>query len=54
VSESAGCNGTGNVNKLAEIIGATGMEGEISLMSSVILGNWVSSKILRVEIYKSS
>lgn len=38
-----GCNGFGKVNKFAEIVGATVMAGEISLMSAVIAGDWVSS-----------
>ena len=33
----------GKVNKLAEIIGATVMAGEISLMSAVLAGDWVTS-----------
>ena len=35
--------GAGKVNKLAEIIGATVMAGEISLMSAVLAGDWVTS-----------
>ncbi len=38
-----GCNGVGKVNKFAEIVGATVLAGEISLMSAVITGDWVSS-----------
>jgi hydroxymethylglutaryl-CoA reductase (NADPH) len=38
-----GCNGTGKVHKLAEIIGATVLAGEISLMSAVLAGDWVTS-----------
>ena len=38
-----GCNGVGKVNKFAEIVGATVLAGEISLMSAVISGDWVSS-----------
>ena len=38
-----GCSGAGKVNKLAEIIGATVMAGEISLMSAVLAGDWVTS-----------
>ena len=38
-----GCAGAGKVNKLAEIIGATVMAGEISLMSAVLAGDWVTS-----------
>ena len=38
-----GCNGAGKVHKLAEIIGATVLAGEISLMSAVLAGDWVIS-----------
>ena len=38
-----GCDGTGKVHKLAEIIGATVLAGEVSLMSAVLAGDWVSS-----------
>jgi len=38
-----GCDGEGKVRKLAEIIGATVLAGEISLMSAVLSGDWVSS-----------
>ncbi len=38
-----GCNGVGKVRKLAEIIGATVLAGEISLMSAVLAGDWVAS-----------
>ena len=38
-----GCNGKGKVNKLAEIIGATVLAGELSLMSAVLAGDWVTS-----------
>lgn len=38
-----GCNGAGKVYKLAEIIGATVLAGEISLMSAVLAGDWVTS-----------
>ena len=38
-----GCNGVGKVNKFAEIVGATVLAGEISLMSTVISGDWMSS-----------
>lgn len=37
------CNGTGKVHKLAEIIGATVLAGEVSLMSAVLAGDWVTS-----------
>jgi hydroxymethylglutaryl-CoA reductase (NADPH) len=38
-----GCDGKGKVRKLAEIIGATVLAGELSLMSAVLSGDWVSS-----------
>jgi hydroxymethylglutaryl-CoA reductase (NADPH) len=38
-----GCNGKGKVYKLAEIIGATVLAGELSLMSAVLAGDWVTS-----------
>ncbi|MDC0088779.1 hydroxymethylglutaryl-CoA reductase [Porticoccaceae bacterium] len=38
-----GCNGAGKVHKLAEIIGATVLAGEVSLMSAVVAGDWVTS-----------
>ena len=38
-----GCNGAGKVHKLAEIIGATVLAGEVSLMSAVLAGDWVTS-----------
>lgn len=38
-----GCEGPGKVNKLAEIIGATVLAGELSLMGAVLAGDWVSS-----------
>jgi hydroxymethylglutaryl-CoA reductase (NADPH) len=37
------CNGAGKVNKLAEIIGVTVLAGEVSLMSAVVAGDWVTS-----------
>lgn len=37
------CYGTGKAQKLAEIIGATVLAGELSLFSAVIAGDWVSS-----------
>ena len=37
------CNGAGKVHKLAEIIGATVLAGEVSLMSAVLAGDWVTS-----------
>ena len=41
--ELLGCSGAGKVHKLAEIIGATVLPGEISLMSAVLAGDWVTS-----------
>ncbi|MGB5325213.1 MAG: hydroxymethylglutaryl-CoA reductase [Pseudomonadales bacterium] len=38
-----GCEGPGKVRKLAEIIGATVLAGELSLMGAVLAGDWVSS-----------
>jgi hydroxymethylglutaryl-CoA reductase (NADPH) len=38
-----GCDGNGKVRKLAEIIGATVLAGELSLMSAVLAGDWVTS-----------
>ena len=38
-----GCSGAGKVKKLAEIIGATVLAGEVSLMSAVLAGDWVTS-----------
>ena len=38
-----GCDGAGKVKKLAEIIGATVLAGELSLMSAVLAGDWVTS-----------
>lgn len=38
-----GCSGAGKVHKLAEIIGATVLAGEVSLMSAVVAGDWVTS-----------
>jgi hydroxymethylglutaryl-CoA reductase (NADPH) len=38
-----GCSGKGKVYKLAEIIGATVLAGELSLMSAVLAGDWVTS-----------
>jgi hydroxymethylglutaryl-CoA reductase (NADPH) len=37
------CYGKGKVNKLAEIIGATVLAGELSLSAAVLAGDWVSS-----------
>ena len=38
-----GCSGAGKVHKLAEIVGATVLAGEVSLMSAVVAGDWVTS-----------
>ena len=38
-----GCSGPGNVNKLAEIVAATVLSGELSLASAVVADEWVSS-----------
>jgi hydroxymethylglutaryl-CoA reductase (NADPH) len=38
-----GCAGKGKVNKLAEIIAATVLAGEISLGSAISSSDWVSS-----------
>jgi hydroxymethylglutaryl-CoA reductase (NADPH) len=37
------CYGEGKVNKLAEIVGATVLAGELSLSAAVLAGDWVSS-----------
>ncbi|MGO8958940.1 MAG: hydroxymethylglutaryl-CoA reductase [Streptosporangiaceae bacterium] len=41
--ELLGCYGTGKVRKLAEIIAATVLCGEISLGSAVVAGEWVAA-----------
>jgi hydroxymethylglutaryl-CoA reductase (NADPH) len=41
--ELLGCEGAGKVNKLAEIIGATVLCGELSLGSALVADEWVSS-----------
>lgn len=41
--EVMGCYGTGKVNKLAEIIAATVLCGELSLSSAIVADQWVSS-----------
>jgi hydroxymethylglutaryl-CoA reductase (NADPH) len=41
--ELLGCYGSGNVRKLAEIIAATVLCGEISLGSAVVAGDWVAA-----------
>lgn len=38
-----GCNGKDKVYKLAEIMGATVLAGELSLGSAILAGDWVSS-----------
>lgn len=41
--EMMGCHGAGKARKLAEIIGATVLAGELSLSSAVLAGDWVTS-----------
>ncbi|MDF2179522.1 hydroxymethylglutaryl-CoA reductase [Aliiglaciecola sp. CAU 1673] len=41
--ELMGCYGMGKANKLAEIVAATVLAGDISLACAVIAGHWVSS-----------
>ncbi|GAA6134019.1 hydroxymethylglutaryl-CoA reductase [Oceaniserpentilla sp. 4NH20-0058] len=41
--EVMGCHGNGKARKLAEIIGATVLAGELSLSSAVLAGDWVTS-----------
>jgi len=41
--EMMDCYGTGKANKLAEIVAATVLAGDISLGCAVIAGDWVSS-----------
>lgn len=41
--EMMGCSGSGKARKLAEIIGATVLAGELSLSSAVLAGDWVTS-----------
>lgn len=41
--EMLDCYGEGKVYKLAEIIGATVLAGELSLSSAILAGDWVSS-----------
>lgn len=41
--EVMGCYGAGKVNKLAEIVAATVLCGELSLSSSIVSDQWVSS-----------
>lgn len=41
--EMLGCHGSGGAHKLAEIIGATVLAGELSLAAAVATGDWVTS-----------
>ena len=41
--EMLGCYGQGKANKLAEIVAATVLAGEVSLSSAILAGDWVSS-----------
>jgi hydroxymethylglutaryl-CoA reductase (NADPH) len=41
--EMLGCQGPGNANKLAELVAAVALAGEISLGSAIVHGDWVSS-----------
>jgi hydroxymethylglutaryl-CoA reductase (NADPH) len=41
--EMLGCYGQGKANKLAEIIAATVLAGDVSLSSAILAGDWVSS-----------
>ncbi len=41
--EMLGCLGKDRANKLAEIIGATVLAGELSLSSAILAGDWVTS-----------
>jgi hydroxymethylglutaryl-CoA reductase (NADPH) len=41
--EMLGCHGQGKANKLAEIVAAVALAGDISLAAAVIHGDWVSS-----------
>lgn len=41
--EILGCNGSGNVRKLAEICAAVVLAGEVSLVAAIINGDWVSA-----------
>jgi hydroxymethylglutaryl-CoA reductase (NADPH) len=38
-----GCVGTGKADKLAEIIAAVVLAGDVSLTSAVLAGDWVTS-----------
>jgi hydroxymethylglutaryl-CoA reductase (NADPH) len=37
------CNGSGNVNKFAEIAAGTVLAGELSLASAISASDWVTS-----------
>ena len=41
--EMLGCIGTGKADKLAEIIAAVVLAGDVSLTSAVLAGDWVTS-----------
>lgn len=41
--EILGCNGRGKVNKLAEVVAAVALAGEISLAAAISSSDWVSS-----------
>ncbi len=41
--EVLGCYGAGNVLKLAEIVAATALCGELSLGSAILAGEWVTA-----------
>jgi hydroxymethylglutaryl-CoA reductase (NADPH) len=41
--ELLGCYGSGKVRKLAEVVAATVLCGEISLGSAVVAGEWVAA-----------
>jgi hydroxymethylglutaryl-CoA reductase (NADPH) len=38
-----GCYGAGKADKLAEIIAAVVLAGDVSLTSAILAGDWVSS-----------
>ena len=41
--EMLGCYGTGKADKLAEIVAAVVLAGDVSLTSAVLAGDWVTS-----------
>ena len=41
--ELLGCYGAGKADKLAEIIAAVVLAGDVSLTSAILAGDWVSS-----------